>query len=181
MYFGRGKQRKKREELWVKTETTKEETEVRGSQFVPVCSPPAVWGRCPLGCRWLHQSHRCPHTWPQTCAGTSWSGDPHYQSPVKSHSKIITSDSLIYSTINCDSAPCNYILWCHPVASSGYNIIIIITSSRWTVPLYYLNIKFNCGWFIFWFNNSSFFNKICPNPWLQVLNLDWNWILSRTC
>lgn len=65
--------------------------------LVPICSPPAVWGRYHLGCRWLRRSHRCPHTWPQTCAGISLSGDPHFQSPVKNQSKIIIHSPTTYN------------------------------------------------------------------------------------
>ena len=31
--------------------------------------------------------------------------------------------TLFSSTLNCDSAPRNYILWCHHVVSLGYNVI----------------------------------------------------------
>lgn len=55
---------------------------MKHKQLVPVCSPPAAWGRCRLGCRWLRQSRPLPHTWPRIGAGTSWSEDLRYQSPV---------------------------------------------------------------------------------------------------
>lgn len=55
----------------------------KAAVLLPACSPPAVWGRCHQGCRWIHQSPPRQHTWLQTCAGTSWSEDPHYQSPER--------------------------------------------------------------------------------------------------
>lgn len=53
----------------------------KAAACLPACSPPAVWGRYHQGCRWRHQFPPRQHTWLQTCAGTSWSEDPHYQSP----------------------------------------------------------------------------------------------------
>lgn len=57
-----GRERKGGRRIEEERETKRERMQESKRVFLPVCSPPAAWGQCPLGCICCRHTQRCRHT-----------------------------------------------------------------------------------------------------------------------